>query len=122
MRLYSVHTRAWSSAPDGEATFVKEGFCWPAFFFGPLWALWHGMWRTAIALLILSAAVSGLAVGANLTDSGELALSVGLQVAIGLWANDWRRRVLARRDFFERGTVAGRRLHDAEQRFIKGMV
>lgn len=121
-KLYTVHTRAWSGAADGDATFVKEGFCWPAFFFGPLWALWHGMWRTALVLLVLSAVVSGLAIGAGLTDAGEFALSGGLQVAIGLWANDWRRRVLARRDFLERGAVAGRRLRDAEQRYLKGAV
>lgn len=119
-KIYTVHTNSWSAAPDGDAVLIKEGFSWPAFLFGPIWALWHGMWRTAIALLLLSAAVSGAAFFAGLTEAGDFALSMGLQVAMGLWANDWRRYVLARRDVFERGAIAARRLRDAERRYLMG--
>ena len=119
-KIYTVHTNSWSAAPDGDAVLIKEGFCWPAFLFGPIWALWHGMWRTAIALLLLSAAVSGAALYAGLAEAGDLALSLGLQVAMGLWANDWRRYVLARRDVLERGAIAARRLGDAERRYVMG--
>ena len=120
--IYTVHTNAWSAAPDGDAVLIKEGFSLPAFLFGPLWALWHGMWRTAIVLLALSLAVSGAALVAGLADGAELVLSLGLQAAIGLWANDWRRYVLARRDVLERGVISARRLRDAEQRYIMGAV
>lgn len=120
--IYTVHTNSWSAAADGDAVLIKEGFCWPAFLFGPIWALWHGMWRTAIALVILSAAVSGLGLVAGLAEAGDLALSLGLQAAIGLWANDWRRHVLARRDIFERGTIAARRMRDAERRYVTGAI
>jgi hypothetical protein len=120
--IYTVHTNAWSAAPDGDAVLIKEGFSWPAFVFGPVWALWHGMWRTAIVLVLLSVAVSGAAFVAGLAEAGDLALSVGLQVAMGLWANDWRRHVLARRDVLERGAVAARRLRDAEQRYVRRYV
>lgn len=119
-KIYTVHTNAWSAAPDGDAILIKEGFSLPAFLFGPLWALWHGMWRTAIVLLILSGVVSGTALVAGLADGAEFALSLGLQVAIGLWANDWRRHVLARGDILERGVISARRLRDAEQRYITG--
>jgi len=118
--VYTVHTNSWSAAPDGDAVLIREGFCWPAFLFGPLWALWHGMWRTAIVLLLLSVSVSGSAMAAGLTDGAELTLSLGLQAAMGLWANDWRRHVLARRDVLERGTVSARRLREAERRYIMG--
>jgi hypothetical protein len=120
--IYTVHTNSWSAAPDGDAILIKEGFSWPAFVFGPIWALWHGMWRTAIVLVILSVIVSGIALVVGLADAGDLALSLGLQAAIGLWANDWRRYVLARRDVFERGTIAARRLRDAERRYVMGVV
>lgn len=120
--IYTVHTNSWSASPDGDAILIKEGFCWPAFLFGPIWALWHGMWRTAIVLAILSAAVSGIGLVAGLAEAGDLALSAGLQVAMGLWANDWRRYVLRRRDILERGAIAARRLRDAEQRYLQGVV
>ena len=28
-----------------RATFVREGFCWPALLFGPFWLLARGLWR-----------------------------------------------------------------------------
>jgi hypothetical protein len=120
--IYTVHTNSWSASPDGDAILIKEGFCIPAFLFGPLWALWHGMWRTAIVLLILSLSVSGAALVASLTDAAGLALSLGLQAATGLWARDWRRYVLARRSVLERGAISARHLRDAEQRYIMGAV
>jgi len=121
-KIYTVHTNSWSAAADGDAVLIKEGFCWPAFLFGPLWALWHGMWRTAIVLVILSGTVSGIGLVAGLAEAGDLALSAGLQVAMGLWANDWRRYVLARRDIFERGAIAARRMRDAERRYLTGVI
>ncbi len=121
-KIYTVHTNSWSASADGDAVLIKEGFSWPAFLFGPLWALWHGMWRTAIVLVILSGAVSGAGLVAGLAEAGDLALSAGLQVAMGLWANDWRRHVLARRDIRERGAIAARRMRDAEQRYLTGAI
>ncbi|MEP4378064.1 MAG: DUF2628 domain-containing protein [Alphaproteobacteria bacterium] len=118
-KIFTVHTNSWSAAPDGDAILIKEGFCWPAFLFGPFWALWHGMWRTAIGLALLSGAVSGIGLVVGLAEAGDLTVSLGLQAAIGLWANDWRRHVLARRSMLERGTVAARRLRDAERRYLR---
>lgn len=118
MKIYTVHTSSWSPADD--AVLIREGFNLAAFLFGPFWALWHGMWRTAIVLLLLALTVSGVAIAVGLTDGAELTVSLGLQAATGLWANDWRRHVLARRDVLERGTVAGRRLDEAEQRYLMG--
>lgn len=115
LKIYTVHTSGWSA--DGDAILIREGFSVAAFLFGPFWALWHGMWRTAIALLLLAGAVSGGAIAAGFTDGAELVMSLGVQVATGLWGNDWRRYVLARWDILERGTVAARRLGDAEQRY-----
>ena len=120
--IYTVHTNSWSAAPDGDAVLIKEGFSWPALVFGPIWALWHGMWRTAIVLLLLSVAVGGAALVAGFAEAGDLVLSAGLQAAMGLWANDWRRYVLARRDVFERGAIAARRLRDAERRYVMEVV
>ncbi len=37
--------------PDGRREIIKEGFSWPAFFFGPLWAWRKGMGSLGFALL-----------------------------------------------------------------------
>lgn len=118
--IYTVHARSWSPASDGDAVFIKEGFCWPALIFGPIWALWFGMWRTAIFLLILSIVVPAIVVVAGITEAGELAVTLPLQAAMGLWGNDWRRYVLARGDYTECGVVSGRKLADAERHYFLG--
>lgn len=119
-KVYTVHTRSWSPASDGDAVFIKEGFCWPGFVFGPLWALWFGMWRTAVFLFLLSVVISGVVVVAGMIDGAELAVTLALQAMVGLWGNDWRRYVLSRRDFAERGVVSGRKLADAEHHYFAG--
>ena len=70
MAVYSVHLPtparpAKSPTPPGRA-FLREGFSWPAFFFGPFWLLARGFWLwaalwCAAVLVLLSLAVGGLA-------------------------------------------------------------
>ena len=62
MKIYSVHDRPGSLAPDRDVVLVKEGFCWPAFFLTALWALWHRLWRAFVAMAFLGA---GLRPGAD---------------------------------------------------------
>ena len=118
--IFTVHRNSWSAAPRDDAILIREGFNVAAFLFGPFWALWNGMWRTTIFLLLLTVAVSGGAKMLGLSDSAMLVLCLGAQAAAGLWGNDWRRHVLARRGILERGTVEGRSLRDAERRYLLG--
>lgn len=118
--IFTVHRNSWSAAPRDDAILIREGFNVAAFLFGPFWALWNGMWRTTIFLLLLTLAVSGGAKMLGLSDSAMLVLCLGAQAAAGLWGNDWRRHVLARRGILERGTVEGRSLRDAERRYLLG--
>ena len=39
--------------PDGRREIIKMGFCWPAFFFGPLWAWKRGMVVLGFLWLVL---------------------------------------------------------------------
>jgi hypothetical protein len=119
-RSYTIHERAWSADMAADAALVKEGFSWPAFVFGPFWALWHSMWKTAIVLFVLAAALSGGVEAAGLTEAAGSAVTLAAQTAIGLWANDWRRRVLDRQGCVERGAVHARGLAEAEARYVAG--
>ncbi len=85
---------------------MKEGFAWPAFFFGPIWALWHGMWLTAIVVfaLELAADLAGDAVG--LHPLGATAVTTGVAIGVGMVANDLHRRALDRRGWVGEGLVA----------------
>jgi len=100
MRIYTVHYR-----PDGggDIVLVKEGFCWPAFLVGPLWALWHGLWVVALGLVALIAIVGAAGAALGLDAVTASALAVGAAIAVGGAANDLRRWTLDRRGFSEEG-------------------
>ena len=118
MKTYSVQTLPWSSARDGDVALIVEGFSWPALFFGPFWALWHGMWRTAIALLVIVAAIGVLGAATGVAADLVSVLHILVQIGLGLWGNDIRRAALARRGYVERAVVAGRDGEEAEHRYF----
>ena len=118
MKIYTVHTLAWSAADDGDAVFVKEGFCWPGFVFGIFWSLWHGMWMVSAALFGI-ALVAGLAVeAAGLNDAAASLVQLFLHLGVGVFGNDLRRWSLRRGGFVESGIVAAARGSAAEQRYF----
>jgi hypothetical protein len=106
MRVYTVHTRPLSAEPDRDAVLVKEGFCWPAFFFSVLWALGHRMWFTAIGFLLAVVGAEAAALFLGLDPVTDFALGLGVAAAIGYVANDCRRAALRRRGFVAAGIAA----------------
>ncbi len=106
MRVYSVHVRPGSSAPDREAVLVKEGFSWPAFFLGPIWALAHRMWLATLVFLVVEVGADVACAAARLAPWGAASVGLGVATAVGMVANDLRRRSLERRGWRGAGLVA----------------
>jgi hypothetical protein len=106
MRVYTVHLRPGASEPDNGAVLVKEGFCWPAFFFSVLWALWHRMWLTAALFLVVILAAGVVVEALALPSEVALALDLAVALLIGWGANDLRRAALAREGYTFEGIVA----------------
>ena len=111
MRVYTVHIPAPRPGDDPavadpveDAAAVKEGFCWPAALFSVFWALWHRMWGVALGLLALLAA-AGFGALAGIGGATGAALSIGIFILIGGFANDVRRWSLGRRGYRERGII-----------------
>ena len=119
MRLYTVHLRRHGLDPDRDLVAVKEGFCWPAFFFSVLWALANGLWLVGLALLAAQAAVGGAIALLGLDPLSQGAAALGLAVIIGMLANDLRRWTLRRRGFSEAAVVAGGDADAALGRFLE---
>lgn len=118
MKIFTVHTLPPSPADDGDAVFVKEGFCWPGLVFGVIWTLWHGMW-VASAVLVGLALLLGFGVEAlALNDSVASLVQIGLHVGIGVFGNDLRRWSLRRAGFVACAVVAARRRDAAEFRYF----
>ena len=93
---------------------MKNGFSWPAFFFGPIWAFTKGMVLRGFLLLLVNVALFVfLFIGEILYFlTGDVRGGVHLiQVAfvapvlwsvwVGARGNSWRRRMLIRRGYEE---------------------
>ncbi len=120
MRLYTVHVRRHGPDADSDLILIKEGFCWPAFFLGPLWALWHRLWLAALVLLVAGLALGGGGMALRLDGLSQGALSVGFAAIVGFVANDLRRRRLERRHFTNAAVVSAAGREAAELRFLDG--
>ncbi len=118
MKIYTVYQDPGTLSPDYGATAIKEGFCWPAFFFGPLWALWHRMWFAALGLLaglVLVKIVVDL-IGADPVSTG--AITLGVMTLVGFGANDARGQALRAHGWRQAGIAAGRDREGALLRFF----
>lgn len=119
MRIYAAYLDPASLERDRGVTMVKEGMCWPAFFFSFLWAAWHGLRWEALAL-----AAAALGLPAILTAAGAGGVTgffcvLAFAALVGGAANDWRGRALERRGRRPVAVVAGRNAEDAARRFFE---
>lgn len=121
MARYTVHTPARPDLGDEvleRTVFVRDGWSWGAFLFGPFWLAWNRHWITGlIALLVMGGLFAGLAAlpVSEGTKAGALLL---LMLLWGLEGPSLRRVALARAGFSEVGLVAGGNLDALEQRFF----
>lgn len=86
-------------SPAGDVDFIKDGFSWPAFFFGWVWACVKGVWGRA-AILFGIFVVFGLlnsVVGLAARGSGGdgvaffvMLFSFGVSIWVGSSGNEWR--------------------------------
>lgn len=85
---------------------VKEGFCWPAFFFTWFWAFAKKMWIEGLKfmamfyLLVMAVALTG---GSKHSVFGKefvpFFVWLGYHFYVGSIGNEWRRKRLERRGF-----------------------
>jgi hypothetical protein len=61
MAVYTVHEpplKRFEQVSDPERfDFVRDGFSFSAFVFGPLWMLWHRMWLVLLGYIGVSVAL-----------------------------------------------------------------
>jgi hypothetical protein len=118
MTIYTVlapYARAGSTEPE-RFVFVKEGFCWPAFYMTIPWLIWRGMWLSLVAYVLVVAAVFAFAGGAPPPVAWTILVLFG--ALVGLEANNLRRWTLERRGYRFLGVAAGDRKTEAEYRFF----
>lgn len=119
MSVYTVQAPIDSlGEPEFErAVFLREGFSWPAFFFGVLWLVWKGLWLTTAIWLAACAGLAWLAMW-HLTLGATVLIALALHLLLGLEANALLRRKLAGRRYQLMDVVAAEAREAAERLFF----
>jgi Protein of unknown function (DUF2628) len=92
-------------SPSGTSVYTKDGFSWPAFFFGPIWALVKKAWRdffvlfAAFATLIFVDEVFVKPSKNLLLLLLMLAVYVTFMIVCGRNGNEWLRKSLERKGY-----------------------
>jgi hypothetical protein len=121
MAAYTVHipSSALGAAPaPGKIIFLRDGFSWGAFLFGPLWLAWRRAWLAAF-LWVIALAVLAFA-AAKLGLAFKVAIIVGFALALGLGFEGPRliAWTLSRKGYSEGDIVVGDNLDEAEEVFF----
>lgn len=119
MHIYTVHINPRKKYPYENPIFVKEGFCWSGFIFGPLWSLYHHLWIVSICLILLIALIFLSFAAIIISPLGYYLLRFILALFIGLEGNDWRRNKLRKQGYIISDIVTGSDLVGAEQRYFE---
>jgi hypothetical protein len=91
---------------------VKQGFSWPAFFFGSLWALARRVYPLFFAMSVLDVALWFVTGYGEAQGSLSLALlglfgTLGYAVLRGKYGNRWVQALLVSRGYVLRGSKGG---------------
>jgi hypothetical protein len=126
MTVYTVHEPARRGtdllAHTDRFVFVRDGFSWAAFLFGPLWMLRHRLWLAVVLYLVVATAFGAIVRAAGLPSDAAWASVALLALLIGLDASSLRRRGLARRGWTNLGGVVADDLELAERRYFDAWV
>ena len=124
MPTFTVHVPtgvADDRARAERTVFVRDGFDWGAFLFGPLGLLYRGLWRAALAWVAAAAVLLAVAAAFELGALPRLGLYLVLAVLAGLEAPEERRRALGRGGFVPAGLLCGASREAGERAYFEGL-
>ncbi|SFJ99090.1 DUF2628 domain-containing protein [Methylocapsa palsarum] len=118
MAVYSVHTRE-DGTGVADAAFVREGFSFGAFFFGPLWLARHRLWLAMIVWFALWLVLFAAAALNLWTATAALTAVLLLAALLGFEANALLEARLAKRGGRLIDVVAAPALEEAQSAFFR---
>jgi hypothetical protein len=122
MKIFSVHEppETWSEVKRGleRFTFVREGFYFWAFLFGPLWMLWRRLFLVLLGYIVLLVGLNAALFAVGASKGGVFAAHLLLAFLVGLEAATLWRWTLRRRGWRDAGVVAADDREAAERRFF----
>src|SRR5262245_35111024 len=126
MAVYTVHEpppKRFEQTSDPERfEFVRDGFSFWAFVFGPLWMLRHRMWLVLLGYIGVSVVLELMFSLLGTTAAPRLVAGFLLSVLVGMEAATLRRFTLGRRRWSNLGVIVADDVEAAERRFFGGWV
>jgi hypothetical protein len=116
MARYTVHIRREGPESLTEAQFVRDGFSWAAFTFGPLWLLAKGAWISALLQMVTLIALGLLLNGLGVVPLFPLVALV-LGILVGLESGAIRAWEAELKGFRLAGVISGDDRDVIERRF-----
>ena len=120
MPVFTVHAPvdAVRRADSDRFVFVRDGFHFWAFLFGPLWLIWHRLWLALVAYIVIIAGVAGLMVGLRTGADAQGIVMLIVSLLTGYEAANAQRWTLSRSWWRELGVVVADDAESAERRFF----
>jgi hypothetical protein len=123
MSVYTVHEpplRDSGVAADPERfAFVRDGFYFWAFIFGPIWLLWRRLWLALILYVIALIVIEGALWYFKAGVGAQAAINIVFALLLGMEASSLWRWTLNGRGWRNLGVVVGDDLESAERRFFQ---
>jgi hypothetical protein len=98
--------------------FVRDGFSWLAFIFGPVWMLCNRLWLAFVCYCVAIFAITAAAMWFGLAEGAVTLASLVLALLVGFEATTLRRRKLMFWRWQDAGIVVERNREAAERRFF----
>jgi hypothetical protein len=121
MAAFTVHipNAAGATVAPDKIVFLRDGFSWGAFLFGPFWLAWRRAW---LAAFLWTAALALIAfAGAKLGLPSSMASVIGFALALALGYEGTRvvAWTLVRKGYAESDVIIGDDLDEAEEVFFR---
>ncbi|MBZ0148382.1 MAG: DUF2628 domain-containing protein [Pseudorhodoplanes sp.] len=123
MSVYTVHEPplrdSGASADPERFAFVRDGFYFWAFIFGPLWLLWRCLWFALFLYVVAWIVVEGALWYFKAGFGVQTAVNMAFALLLGMEASSLWRWTLNGRGWKNLGVVVGDDLESAERRFFQ---
>lgn len=100
--------------------FLKDGFNWGAFLFGPLWLLANRLWLATLGYLAVAIFAYVLFEATGVAEALFGPLLVALNAVVGFEAHWLKSAKLEAKGWNTLGSVTGQGIADCERRFFEG--
>lgn len=117
MASYVVMEPPAAEGAEDRAVLVRDGFHFLAFVLPAVWLLFHRLWLEALAVVVVTAALSALGSVAGLGSAAPV-LSLLVSVYVGLEGAALKLARYRRRGWREWGVVEAANAADAEIRYL----